>query len=169
METKTAWPVPNYVCTPGVTMGNTTALPVIPLDPGAIVKFEDVLHHEDRLLSFYLFNGAHEGRCNYFSVASGGDSSADAPRAHVRLPMAMEFATKNQGLVVDRLDRVPGLLLVSMAWSGIRCRENTPEDQCLFNEIMKTLCDAIGDVFPEEGFAELVMSFVPPLEAESLR
>ena len=76
---------------------------------------------------------------------------------------AARFASENLKGIATEKDQIIRLLLVSMAWSGIQCRTNTPEDRCLFDETMKTLCDAIGDVFPEEGFAELIVSFVPPL------
>ena len=52
---------------------------------------------------------------------------------------------------------------LSLCWAGVRVL--VPREDALvrrFDELIrKRMTDAIADVFPEEGFAELVMSFCP--------
>lgn len=140
------------------------------VDPNTVVEFDIILYDsDDPIYSFDLMRGDLVG---FFHVMSDGKEfrcDGDLSGMSGRLPMALDFASKTRSIVASRPDSVPGLLLVSMAWSGIRCRESCRSDRCLFDEITKDLCEAIGDVFPEEGFAELVMSFVPPLLPHRLR
>ena len=140
-----------------------------PIHPKATVKLDSVTFAETNHPTSWNFSWHFDRYRGHFAIVSNDETVAESIRIqvavaaiplHARMPMVLDFAAS---VHVGRRDNVSGLLLVSMAWSGIQCQASKPQDYQLFDEITKILCDAIGDVFPDEGFAELVMSFVPPL------
>ena len=82
-----------------------------------------------------------------------------------RLASAVEFSKRNFHGDEHSID-AKLFLVESICWAGIQGRLHVPKAEfggreASFTKVRDAMVNAIADVFPEEGFAELVVSFCP--------
>lgn len=106
-----------------------------------------------------------QGRPDSFGVSY----VVDSPPAELnrRLRLATLFASKMSPLL-DKpwcIEWALELAIQSIIWSGIRVHGASNAIKGHYSDVFKDLQCAIADVFGEEAFARLVMSFVPDSRA----
>ena len=119
--------------------------------------------HEDGLLGFEAWVPSSSA-IQLFSVDIRRGFSVAVPLPLVeRMRAALEFYQKmGRGKRCARRRRLQ--FCFCLCWAGVRIhvgKGGAIVHRRFEESIQQPMLQAIGDVFPEEGFAELVMSFVP--------